>query len=115
MDVSFFKQRPYYPKSDIQRVSFTQEYQLWDIDLSETLHDSHMSHVVHSYPEPEMSLVVQSYPELEIIVQLEPLNPESNPCSNDSTPQCPISTLLTEKKDELHVYHRRNKTQGGEQ
>ena len=39
MDVTFFEQPPYYPKSNIQGENFTQEYQLWDIE-SEILNSS---------------------------------------------------------------------------
>ncbi|EXC05244.1 hypothetical protein L484_002665 [Morus notabilis] len=36
MDVPFFENQPFYPKTDIWRENFTQEYQFWDIDALES-------------------------------------------------------------------------------
>lgn len=37
MDVTFFENQPYYPKSDIQGEHTTQEYQFWEVESSQTL------------------------------------------------------------------------------
>lgn len=36
MDVTFFENQPFFPKTDIQGDNYTQEYQLSDIDVLES-------------------------------------------------------------------------------
>ncbi|KAJ4703138.1 Retrovirus-related Pol polyprotein from transposon TNT 1-94 [Melia azedarach] len=90
MDVSFFEQQPYYPKSDIQGENFTHEYQLWDIETLETSFSNHS---------PMSSIEIPQY---EI--------PLSEP---QTEPQPSQQTIPTHSVDasELRVYTRRNKTQ----
>ena len=72
MDVTFFEQQPYYPRSNIQGENYTQEHQLWDIEAN-IPNLSHSPSNSYTYPNSQIpqrkspkSFVPTPSPQLEI-------------------------------------------------
>lgn len=141
MDVTFFENQPFYTNTDIQGENFTQEYQLWDIDMLESTYGESSLNVspqinqidtnvsIHpnllplsvsnqSYDQPTLSNT-QS-PDLSVAGQSPVHTDQSN---NQSTVQSvaeqpsvqPSTSTHPAEIRELRVFTRRNKKQEGKE
>ncbi|XP_042971975.1 uncharacterized protein LOC122304021 [Carya illinoinensis] len=103
MDVTFFEQQPYFPKSDIQgETNFIQEYQLWDIEES--------PHFSPNSDQPCPSLNHESIPPQNLFLE-SPYFLESPPQDQTNNPPQNLDTIQSTKNDELITYSRRRKNQ----
>ena len=92
MDVTFFENQPYYPKSDIQGEHTTQEYQFWEIESS--------SRIESPIPIPESQ--ISHSPSIPIIGFLDTTVESPDASSHNIQPQ-------PAKNSEFIVYSRRKK------
>lgn len=81
MDVSFFETKPYY-QSDIQGENFTQEYQLWNIDILDSSYPS-----IPSNPRSVESSSQNPTPIIPIESESFVIQPVSQPVIQTSIPQ----------------------------